>query len=345
MNETTISKHAGVLLMRGAVIDMYIPSYSATVFSLQFSPEMYAEMEIKNSELATKMVTDFFTVNKIPPTEFVLIIQTPLFRKGFPIAPQEKLEESINLYLDYIPFDSVLSKRIKTDAGVLVIAANGDLIQSLHKMVATTSSLIECTTALEGLTIFPKGGLSVLTPTSGEIILKNTSLLKQESFSLTPQRSVDGFEMVPDDEEKKEVSKLPLLIPVFVILLVILGVVFVKSSEPVSVVTPTKNTKLTVSPTSPVLNKLAVSIKLTTSKSATSTAEKVIMQLKDAGYSTITEDSVEDATNTQSFAIYSSTININAKNTIQGILKNNIPTLTENPPRESSYDVIIVIGK
>ena len=233
MNEINNNKHMGVLLMRGAIIDLYIPTYSSTVFSFKFSSEIYAEMEIINTEQATKEMVDFFTVNKIPPTEFILIMQTPLFRKEFPVAPQEKLEGAINLYLDYIPFDSVLSKRIKTDLGVMIIAANGDLIQNIHKMFTAVSSVITYTTALEGLTIFPKGGLSALTQSSAETILKNIPLIKQESFSLTPQRSVEGFEVVESQEEEKQKSTLPWLIPLFILLLVILGVVYIKSNEPV----------------------------------------------------------------------------------------------------------------
>jgi len=345
MNETTMSKRAGVLLMRGAVIDVYIPSYSAAVFSLQFSPEMYAEMEIKNTDLATKMVEDFFTVNKIPPTEFVFIIQTPLFRKGFPIAPQEKLEESINLYLDYIPFDSVLSKRIKTDTGVMVIAANGDLIRSIQKMFSAVASTVECITALEGLTIFPKGGLSILTQASAEIILKNIPLIKQESFSLTPQRSVEGFEVVPEEEEKKEKSSLPLLLPVFIILLLILGFVYIKSSEPASSITPKKITSPTVAPTSSIINKSAVTIKITTAKSSLSSSEKVKALLKSSGYTSITEDSIADSTSGRTFVIYAPTITLSTKKSIQSILIGTVPTIVEDAPRESSYDVIIVLGK
>jgi len=234
MNEINNNKHIGVLLMRGAIIDLYIPTYSSTVFSFKLSSEIYAEMEIIDNELATKELVDFFAVNKIPPTEFILIMQTPLFRKEFPVAPQEKLEGAINSYLDYIPFDSVLSKRIKTDVGVMIIAANGDLIQDIHKMFMAASSVITCTTALEGLTIFPKGGLSALTQSSAEIILKNIPTIKQESFSLTPQRSVEGFEVVESQEEEKQKSTLPLLIPVFILLLVILGIVYIKSTEPVA---------------------------------------------------------------------------------------------------------------
>ncbi|MFH0773283.1 MAG: hypothetical protein V1922_03150 [bacterium] len=233
MNDIKNKKQIGVLLMKGATIDMYIPTYSATVFSFKLPAEVYADMEITNIDLGTKQLVDFFAVNKIPATEFVLIIQSPLFRKEFTLAPQEKLENSINQYLDYIPFDSVLSKRIKTDSGVMIIVANGDLIQSLHKMFIAASSRIECDTALEGLTIFPKGGLSILTQLSGETILKHISLIKQESFSLTPQRSIEGFEAAEEGaEEKKEKSMLPLLIPVFILLMIILAVVYYKSQAP-----------------------------------------------------------------------------------------------------------------
>lgn len=245
MNEENIKKQIGVLFMRGAMIDVYIPSFSSSILSFQMRSDAYSEMEIKNIEEATKQLSDFFTIHKIPSTVFVLIIQTPLFRKEFSLAPQEKLESSINTYLDYIPFDSVLSKRVKSDNGVLVVAANGDLIANLHKMFTAVACSIECTTALEGLTLFPKGGLSVLTQISGDTILKNISLIKQESFSLTPQRSVEGFEVAEEEEEKKEKSTLPFLIPIFIILMIILVFVYFQSQ---GLIAPIKTNKPIVRP-------------------------------------------------------------------------------------------------
>ena len=346
MNEVNNKKRRGVLLMRGATVDIYIPSYSATVFSFKLSSDVFSEMEIVNVDLATKLLVDYFTVNKIPPTEFVLIMQTPLFRKEFPLAPQEKLEDSINSYLDYIPFDSVLSKRVKTDVGVMVIAANGDLIQSIRKMFSAASSSIECVTALEGLTIFPKGGLSILTQVSADTILKNTSLINQESFSLTPQRSVEGFEVAEEEEKKKEKSTLPLLIPVFVVLLGILGFVYVKSMEPVTPkkVQKSSNTNSSLSGT-PTQLKSNPTIKIVTAKSLTDTFGKVKSQLITAGFTSIIEDVTSEQISPRSYATYSSTVSVSTKTKIHTILKNVVPTITEDSTMDGSYDVTIVIGK
>lgn len=342
MTEDNNGKHLGVILMRGAIFDFYIPSYSATVFSFKLPVEAYAEMEIKNLDLAVRQIVDFFAVNKVPPTEFFLIMQTPLFRKEFPIAPQEKLESSINLYLDYIPFDSVISKRIKTDVGVMVIAANGDLIQTIGKMLMEVSSSLICTTALDGLTIFPKGGLSVLTQLSAQTILKNAPLIKQESFSLTPLRSVEGFEVVEEEEEKKEKSTLPFLIPVFLILLGILGYVYFKTSAP-----PTPAPRKVIQPTliPAIPKKSATSIKITTEKSASGKSIQTKEALLSAGYSTLTEEQIADSAASRSFVIYSSTLPLETKDAIQSILIKSIPNIVVEPARESSFDVMIVVGK
>jgi hypothetical protein len=228
MATSLIKKHVGVLLMRGASLDIYVPAVLPSVVTLQLPSEVYAEMEIKDTDLAAKLLVDFFKANKIPPTIFYLIAQSPLFRKEFPLAPQEKLESTINTYLDYIPFDNVFSKRIKTDKGVMVLAANGDLIQSLKIILSSASSSIEYITPLEGLSLFSNGGLGILTSTSGDIVLNNIPLIKQEAFSLVPQRSIVGFEAIVEEEESKPKSSLPLLLSVFVILLIILVVVYLK---------------------------------------------------------------------------------------------------------------------
>lgn len=235
-----------IALMRGAIIDIYVPTLSGSVFTLQFLPEIYSEMEILDIDRATKQLTEFFFLNKIPPSEFILIIQNPLFRKDLPIAPQSQLELSITNYLDYIPFDSVVSKRVKTDTGVMVVATNGGLIQDVKKMFEEASSHIEFVSCMEGLSIVPKGGMAVLTQAYGDLLLKNRQLLKQEAFPIASQRSIDGFEIVGDDEKPKEKSTLPLLIPVFIILLIILGYVYSKSLAPAP---PTAPKKIVITPT------------------------------------------------------------------------------------------------
>ena len=232
--------------MRGSVIDIYVPALSGTVYTLQFLPGVYSEMEILDLDRATKQLTEFFFLNKIPPSEFILIIQSPLFRKDLPIAPQTQLELSISNYLDYIPFDSVVSKRIKSDSGVMVIATNGGLLQDVKKMFEEASSHVQCVTTIEGLSMIPKGGMSVLTQASAEVLLKNIQLLRQECFPVTSQRSIDGFEIVGEEEPHKEKSTLPLLIPVFIILLIILGYVYSKSLAPVPSIAPKK---ITITPT------------------------------------------------------------------------------------------------
>lgn len=246
MNSSNKKKPFAIALLRGATIDIYVPALSGSVYTLQFLPDVYSEMEILNIDRATKQLTEFFFLNKIPQSEFILIVQSPLFRKEFAIAPQSQLEALITNYLDYVPFDNVISKRVKTERGVMVVATNGGLIQDIKKMFDEAASTILCITSTEGLTVVPKGGLSVLTQASAENLLKNVSLLKQESFSLAPARSIDGFEIVGVDEAPKEKSILPLLIPVFVILLIILAYVYTKSQAPTPPVAPKK---ITITPT------------------------------------------------------------------------------------------------
>ena len=104
--------------------------------------------------------------------------------------------------------------------------------------------------------------------------------------------------------------------------------------------------KQIIKPTStPLPSKSTVSIKISGAKSLLTMITGIKQKLITSGFNMIEEDSSGDTVGPRTYVIYSSSINSIFKSEIQIILKNIIPTIQEDPPRESSYDVMVVLGK
>jgi len=221
----------GILFLRDTTIDIYVPS-TAHVISMQLLPAFYTDMELIGEDGALEYISNFFSLNKIPPSRFFLLTSAPLFKKEIVFAPSELFEANINTYLDYIPFDTVLSNRVDSEKGVIVVAGNGDLYQSLQRIFQKMGSVIESITPLFNLD--PQiNEMTTLTVPAAEYLLKRTFLLKQESFNAAPQKTTSDFEIVEHTPiNKQERSFLPLLIGIFVVLLGVLVYVYLKTNIP-----------------------------------------------------------------------------------------------------------------
>lgn len=221
----------GILFLRDTIIDIYIPSVPH-IISMQLSPSFYTDMEMISEDGALEYISNFLSLNKIPPSRFFLLTSAPLFKKEIVFAPSELFEANINTYLDYIPFDTVLSKRVNSEKGVIVVAGNGDLYQSLQRIFQKMGSVIESTTPLFNLD--PQiNEMTTLTVPAAEYLLRKTFLLKQESFNAAPQKTTSEFEIVEHEPiNKPERSSLPLLIGIFVVLLGVLIYVYLKTNIP-----------------------------------------------------------------------------------------------------------------
>ncbi|PIY69476.1 hypothetical protein COY90_00490, partial [Candidatus Roizmanbacteria bacterium CG_4_10_14_0_8_um_filter_39_9] len=223
----------GILFLRDTTIDIYVPS-TAHVISMQLLPTFYTDMELISEDGALEYISNYFTLNKIPPSRFFLLTSGPLFKKEIVFAPTDLFEQNINSYLDYIPFDTVLSKRISSENGAVIVAGNGDLYQSFQRIFQKMGSVIECVTPLFNLD--PQiNEITTLTVPAAEYLLKKTFMLKQESFNAAPQKTASEFEIVEHEPIKsQEKSSLPLLIGVFVVLLAVLAYVYVQSVKLIS---------------------------------------------------------------------------------------------------------------
>lgn len=242
-------KVPGIVLIRDTFIDIYIPSFSKKIFTLQLSNAVYINMEIIDTDEFGRQLGDFFAMNALPPLEVCMVIQSPILKKEFTLLPQASLDLAIQTYLDYVPFDTVLSKRVKSEKGVLLIAANGDFIDTVKRWLIQLGCIVSCITPLEGLAFVPQGGVASLTEELAQAMLKNMNQIKQESFQVTVQKEIDEFEVVEiPDKPIQPTSQLPLLLGVFGILLVVLVAVYINMGKDFGL-TPRPVRRKTIVPT------------------------------------------------------------------------------------------------
>jgi len=355
MNQIQEQKRRGVLFVRDATIDIYLPNLK-TVYNLQFTMQAYGEMEFIDIDIATTQVMDFFAINKIPPSDFILLIQNPLYKKEFNIAPTEQFELAIKNYLDRVPFDMVLSKRIKTEKGVYIIAANGDYFATLQKLFMKVGYVIESITPLDGLDTLIRG-IKTLTPTTAEYILKNGQSIKQEGFPLSTQHDVGEFEIVETGPVKQEKSQLPLLIGIFVVLFGILIVVYLQSNSPPpkKILPPTKSIKVPMATPSitpiqagtQLKNSTVTSsgVKITGATTLASQANTLKQRLTSAGITLVSSELSGDIINPRTVVIFSSSTKTETRTTILNMVQLDFPGATGQESVESPYEAMIVLGK
>lgn len=228
MNTIQTSKR-GILFLRGNSIDIYEPSVPKIV-TLQISNDTLSDMEIVDQKNLETLVQSILSANKFSPTQFFLVIESPLFTKEFPTIKQDQTVSAIEAFLDSVPFENVLSKQISTQKGQLVIATNGGLYDGLQKAFVLASCSIECITPI--LSLDPRVNKEkTLTQTTAVYLSNNLQSIRQNAFSSVVQKTNVEYELAPTLDKPKEKSSLPLLIPVFGILILILIYVYTQSNK------------------------------------------------------------------------------------------------------------------
>lgn len=231
MNTGFTVKRRGLAFFRGNTIDLYEPTVPRIV-TVQIPNEILSDMEILNQEAMNSFISNILSANKFPPTQFCLILSSPVFTREFQIEKETDLQKRIDVFLEHVPFESVLSKQIPLPNGILVVAANGTLFDMLQKAFMAAHSTIGSITPLLALDPAIQKETALTQPLAHRL-LTETQTVQHNAFSAVSQKTNLEYELEPmSDEKQKPKSTLPLLIPVFIVLMVILILVILQSTKP-----------------------------------------------------------------------------------------------------------------
>lgn len=347
-------KVAGILLVRDTFLDIYIPSFSQKIYSLQLPSSVYINMELVNADEFKRQVSDFFAVNALPPLEVCMVIQSPILKKEFSLLPQAQLDSIIQTYLDYIPFDTVLSKRIKSERGVLLVAANGDYIDTIQSTLTQLGCSVTCITPLEGLPFVPQGGVASLSVVLAQAIVKNMYQMKQEAFQVAVQKEIDEFEVVEmPDKPSQPASQLPLLLAVFFILLVVLAVVYINMGKDFGL-TPRPVRRKTIVPTPQVTQppnvkgistySMQPAIVVISTPTKLGLGNKVAEMVIELGYNNVRVDTSLASENPKTTLIVPTSLNPNLRSVIIKDIRSLFPDLMERMGSADQDNILLILG-
>lgn len=228
----TVKRKQAVLYIEANRLFFY-PGPAGNTVQLAFPQDMVSDLEVLNPQKFLNLFLVFFQTQKIPPSEILCVFaQATVFEKEFPLGEKK---ESVQQFLDYVPFDDILSKQFTINKKLRVFAINGQLYnivkQASEKSNCVSVAVVAYTSLLE---IIPELSQKVDLP----LMLSRFDSCRQFSLETNvPQQTILPDKMPP----KKQNKRLYLLLGVFGVLIAIL-VAMVFSTFHTPNTPPTTNT-------------------------------------------------------------------------------------------------------
>ena len=218
-----------------------------TVLSLPFAPNAVKDMEVIDEGAIEKQIDTFIQTNKIEQTEsFIIFSHRSCFSKIIPAnSTPENLEKEKKQFLEFVPFDHIAHKILKTSKGNLIVAANKELANIVKHIFQKHGHSIQAVSTL--FTIYPDNTVSAMNNEIAQVILRSYNRFKEDDLLATDDTVVSPdavFEQEFADENKKNNLKLYFMLGFFIVGIGVLG--FMLSSRRI---TSTSRAETPLSPT------------------------------------------------------------------------------------------------
>jgi len=196
------------------------------ILTLEFPPEIVRDMDVKNKEGLSNLVTVFIQNNKLVPAQiFFALSESVCFSKDFKVTDPlntTKVDADVQSFIDAIPFNSVISKVYKTPAMYRVVGTNQDMIDVI--MDAFTVKGFGLSALVPSNIYHNFGGINALTPEFAKTVLEDKQMAASGTMVSTEPKE-NGSEIEATKAQGKKVNyRLYILIGIFVLGLIILGV-------------------------------------------------------------------------------------------------------------------------
>jgi hypothetical protein len=220
-----------------------------------FPADIVSDLEVLDKQKFLALLSAFFQSQKIPPTEILIVFaSTTVFEKDF---PKGQNQEDIQRFIDYIPFDEVLTKTFKTEKTKKVVAVNKEFYDILKEACEIGKCHIVGVVAYASLlTIAPELAQKVDLP----LIFTKFDACRQ--FSITT--AAQNLTQLQQSQTPAKNKRAFILIGVFGILLIILLIMIMttfrssKSQPKKKTIKPLPVVTLSISPTGSQASQSAV---------------------------------------------------------------------------------------
>ncbi|MBA3723846.1 MAG: LytR C-terminal domain-containing protein [Candidatus Levybacteria bacterium] len=241
----------------------FMSPFLASIVEFRFTQEMVQDLDVLSSDLLEEQIKLFVANGKIPPSNVIIVLcdnayfikdillpnQPPPIppKPGQPNTPVAKvslddLKPQIDLFVEHVPYENVVSKTFPLKNGVRVCAVNQDFYGTIQSAFEKAGFIVA--------SVFPGmvlgNGLSarpVMDGAMANLILqkapsfKQYDLISQVAFSAIKEE-VESVDEVQDAKNKNQEppktnkTRMIAMVGVLVVLLVILVVVFMQSQQP-----------------------------------------------------------------------------------------------------------------
>lgn len=215
----------------------------ASLFQFSFLPDVVRDLEVINKEKLISFINSFIQTTKIIQSSLVVVLSdSVIFQKTLVAGSQaaqavsqtdnntgELQEKEIQNFLENIPFEDILAKQVKTTLGIMLVAVNKELVETITDPFKKYGCFIAAIVPsfIYGETVnFASTGLTYDT---AQAVLQKGELLKQGNL-LTGQEAINPPQSLEDNkEQEKEKPKnirQYVLVGIFIVLLIILGIAY-----------------------------------------------------------------------------------------------------------------------
>ena len=203
------------------------------VLSFPFAPDVINALEVINPSSLENQINSFLDQNSVPAANVVMILSpNVLFEKDIVGLEPQQQEAQSQIFLDNVPFDSLITKVIPFDKGIRISTTNKALCDNIKSALEKKGFIIEGVAPYESLgqNLYQTAGLD---NQNGPQILKMYDSIKNNSFPVVtvsaPKKNTSEKKQEADKKAPPK-TRMFLFAGIFVVLIGIL--VFVLFNPP-----------------------------------------------------------------------------------------------------------------
>ncbi len=208
----------------------YYDGASGRIASFPFDPTVINALEVLNAANLEMQIQSFIEQGGLAPASIVIVLSpNVLFEKDLTGLAPEQQEAETQLFLDNIPFDTVITKLTTFPQGVRISSTNKLLCDALKAAFEKKGFLVDAVAPYESLgqELFQIAGLD---EQNAPVILKMYDALKNNSFpvaAIVHEKTAKAGTTKNASDKKAPPKWRPFaLAAVFVVLIIILVFVY-----------------------------------------------------------------------------------------------------------------------
>lgn len=377
----------GVLYLLRDRFQLYSP-FLRQVVEFKFTPEMVLDLDVLNEELFEEQIKAFVTNGKIPPGNIIFILsdnsyfvkditsatqapaqpQKPGQQTPQPSVSVKDLQPQIDMFVEHVPYENVVSLTFPLKNGVRVCAVNQDLFKTVVRGFEKAGFKVDY--VIPGMAL--GGGLSakpIMDGTLANMAIQKAAALKQynlqgkDPFAPASKKATEQIDEVQQDlENSKEPPKtnkkrLVLMVGVLVVLFVVLIVVYMQSQQspagqPVTVNQPTQMPSVAAATTAPLPTEAItvdqtklLSVQIVNASSAGTDAQTIRTAMSKYTFKSISTQTQNNVGTPNTIISFSLKTPQSVRNVVVDEVRKIKSDLTVQETQSGTNDITIIIGK